>query len=365
MGSSGGDLVKRFFQTSIVFCLVACGLITGCSEKSKPAGPKFTGRLVVLSGAGELLEVTAGPNSTFARAPLTNGVNEAVANTATKQLLYATKDGITLRSLANGEAKQLVKGTGYCLAWSPDGKRFSYKQRAESSVKLFASDLAGSPKMIWEERYDQGAAKESSRTNDIAGCAQWVAADKLIFDRFGPSQKKGGDVKPNTTTLATITDSVKLVDAEKKWSVEGICKTGNAILRSTEGQITIAKTLENIKTVNPSSGPCSGCRFAGFAADSCVPFFLEDSSSTSTDVFYLNPTNWQRQRSGHIGQPFSVNARTLVNSAARLMVVGDAPSALLLIDTETGEMVNFFPQAGGAPGSGELPSPQPIVWIEK
>ncbi|MGZ8842463.1 MAG: hypothetical protein ACXW18_02295 [Pyrinomonadaceae bacterium] len=351
----------------IGIALSSCLLISACAEKIVPVTPKFSGRLIVLSG-NDLLEVTAGPNSTFSRSTVVSGITEAIASPDQTQLLYATKDSIVLRKLATGDVEEMIKGDSYCLAWSPDGKRFSYKQRTESSIKLFVSDLEDNAKLIWEERFpDKQTVNQASsqRANDVSGCAHWVAPDRLIFDRFGPSQNKGGDVKPNTTTLATVADSAKLVDAEKKWSVEGICKTGSAILRSQDGQILIAKSLENPKAANPSSGPCSACRFAGFASNSCVPFFIEDSSSTSTDVFYLNPTSWQRQRSGHIGQPFSVNARTLINSGARLMVVGDAPSSLLLVDTETGEMTNFFPKSGGPPGSGELTAPAPIVWIER
>ena len=246
-------------------------LLSACSSPPPKAESKFAGRLIVLLEGGELVEVTAGPNSTFTRAPLTNGVTEAVANPERTQLVYATNDGIALRNLANAEVKQLVKGVSYCLSWSPNGKRFSYKQRAESSVKLFVSDLDGKGKPISEERYDRATENKSPRASDVAGCAQWVAPDKLMFDRFGPSQKKGGDVKPNTTTVATVDGAVKLVDAEKKWSVEGICKTGNAILRTTEGQIVIAKNLENPKTVNPASGPCSHAPTAGSARHTHAP----------------------------------------------------------------------------------------------
>ncbi|MGZ5484260.1 MAG: hypothetical protein ACXWID_20080, partial [Pyrinomonadaceae bacterium] len=172
-------------------------------------------------------------------------------------------------------------------------------------------------------------------------------------------------VKPNTTTLAIVNDSVKLADTEKKWSVEGICTTGAAFLRSDQGQILIARSLDNLKTVNLSSGPCSVCRFVGFAAQSCVPFFLEENSRDSSDLFYLNPTNWARQRSAHIGQTFSPAARMLINSSTRLMVVGDAPASLLLVNTESGDVTVLSSKAAPEGGAGGLVSPVPIVWIEK
>lgn len=340
-------------------------MIAACSEKTAPAGPKFKGLLLLLSGDGangkDLLELTAGPNDTFNYTTVTSGVFEAAASPDQTQFLFATKGSIILRTPASGDVEELIKGASYCLAWAPDGKRFSYKQRSESSIKLFAANLEGNAKLVWEERLADKQPVSNSAAVDVSGCAQWVAPDKLIFDRFGPSQKKGGDVKPNTTTLATVSDSVKLEDAEKKWSVEGICKTGSAILRSVDqGKILIAKNLENLKTVNPTAGPCSGCRFVGFAAQSCVPFFLEENTRDSSDLFSLNPTNWQRQRAAHIGQSFSLTAKMLINSSTRLMVVGDAPSSLLLVDTESGDITSLL-----AKTNAQLTSPVPIVWIEK
>jgi hypothetical protein len=348
-------------------------MIAACSQKPTPVGPKFKGRVLYLSGQSstgmDLRELTTGPNDSFQSTSITSGVFEAAASPDQTALLYATKDEILLRDLRNGEVKPLVKGETFCLAWSPDGKRFSYKQRGPGSTGLYATELDGRAKLVWEARWtDKRATNQSSArlTVDSLGCAQWVAPDKLVFDRFGPSQVRGGDVKPNSTTLATVSDSVKLVNTEKRWSVEGVCKTGSAFLRSKEGQIQIAKNLENLKTVNPTSGPCSSCRFLGFAAQSCVPFFIEDSSSTSSEVFSLNPTNWQRQRAAHIGQPFSSSVKALINSSARLMVVGDIHGTLVLVDTESGEVTSFFPKpVGSTEGGGETTLATPIVWIEK
>lgn len=364
-----GSKPLRTIRFQIVSLILLCSMIAACSQKPAPAGPKFKGRLLFLSGEGaagkDLIELTAGANDTFNHTTVTPGVFEAVASPDQTQLLFATKDDIQLRDLGAGQVKPLIKGQGYCLAWSLDGKRFSYKQRSESSIKLFASDFEGGTKMIWEERLPE--KQSPGPAADPAGCAHWVAPDKLIFDRFGPSQKKGGDVKPNTTTLATVSDAVKLVDAERKWSVEGVCKTGSAFLRSQDqGQILIAKSLENLKAVNPSSGPCSGCRFVGFAAQSCVPFFLEENTRDSSDLFSLNPTNWQRQRSAHIGQPFSLAAKMLINSSTRLLVAGDAPASLLLVNTDSGDVTSLVSKSGGpAGGAVQLISPVPVVWIER
>lgn len=346
----------RSIRFQIIGAIVCCALLAACSQKTAPAGPKFKGRLLILSGDSaterSLIELTGGPNDSLNYNTVSSGIFEAAANPAQTLLVYATKDEVLLRDLHTGEVKSLVKGENFCLAWSLDGKRFSYKQRGNGSLKLYVSDVEGHETLVWN---DVGAAPADT------GCPQWVAPDKLIFVRFGPSQKRTSDVKPNTMTLATVGDSVTLVDTEKKWSVEGVCKTGAALLRSEEGQILIAKSLENLKTVNPTSGPCSICRFVGFAPQSCVPFFIEENSRDSSDLFYLNPANWQRQRSAHIGQTFSPAARMLINSSTRLMVVGDAPASLLLVDTESGDVTPLVSKSGPA---FQLVSPVPVAWIE-
>jgi hypothetical protein len=360
----------------IIIGVFLLALIAACSQPTVPSGPKFSGRLLVLATLNtdaqneeaDLIEITAGPNSTFNRSTVTTRVVEAAASPDQTQLLFATKDAISLRDLRNGEVKELVKGENYCLAWAPGGKRFSYKQSEPRKTTYFAADLNGKTTVVWEDLFADNRTANQGTLHPApdTGCPHWVAPDKLVFDRMGPSQKRGVDVKPNTTTLAVLDDSVKLTDTEKKWSVEGVCEKGTAFLRSPEGEILIAKSLENLKTANPTSGPCSSCRFVDFAAKSCVPFFIEDSSSTSSELFYLNPANWQRQRSTHIGQPFSVSARMLINSAARLMVAGDVPASLWLIDTESGDITPFFPKPGAPMMSdGSLRNPRPVVWIEK
>lgn len=337
------------------------------------------------------MELSAAPvGSTYNYSLITKGVFEAAASPDRTQLLYTTKDEILLRDLRTGAVKPLIKGENYCLAWAPDGKRFSYKQKssaqekarvgtAGSPSKLYVSDLDGKAKLIWEDfTADYGTVSllgQSSvleRAAGSSGCAHWIAPDRLIFDRFlgaFPKQKKGGEVlKPNTTTLAILSDQVKLVDTERKWSIESVCQVGTAALVRPHDQsqpILIAKSLDHLETLDPSPAPCSSCRFAGFAAQSCVPFFLEDATSTSSELFYLNPTNWQRQRGAHIGQTFSITATMLIKSSARLMIIGDAPATLLLIDTESGETVPFFPRVAQPAGSdGFLLFPRPIVWIE-
>ncbi len=383
----------RLYRIGIV--IICCALIGACTRQTAPVGPKFSGRLLLLAGestnGADLFELSAAPTgSTYNYSLVTRGVFEAAASPDRTRLLYTTKDGILLRDLRTGAVKPLVKGENYCLAWSPDGNHFSYKQKspapekapgseAGATTKLFVSDLDGKAKLIWEDltaNYGAtsplGQSSVLERAAGSSGCPQWIAPDRFIFDRFlgaFPKQKKNGEVlKPNTTTLAILSDPVKLVDTDRKWSIEGVCQVGSAALLRPHDQnqpILIAKSLDHLETLDPSPAPCSGCRFVGFAAHSCVPFFIEETTSTSSELFSLNPSNWQRQRGARLSQTFSVNAKMLIKSSARLMIVGDVPASLLLIDTESGETIPFFAKsAEPAASEGVLVFPRPIVWIE-
>ncbi|HMG73025.1 MAG TPA: hypothetical protein VK582_05945 [Pyrinomonadaceae bacterium] len=384
--------MHKLGRYTIGIIIISCALITACSRQSEPVGPKFSGRLLLLAGenpsGANLLEVNAA-GSTYNYSIVTSGVFEAAASPDRTRLLYTTKDGILLRDLRSGAVKTLVKGENYCLAWSPDGNRFSYKQQPPANekapgsegggpAKLYFSDLDGKTKLIWEDLFaDPGTVNSPGqpslleRAANSSGCAQWIAPDRLVFDRFLgtlPKQRKSGEVlKPNTTTLAILSDSVKLSDTDRKWSIESICQVGSAAVLRPHDQaqpILMAKNLEPLKTLDPSPASCSGCRFVGFAAQSCVPFFIEDATSTRSELFYLNPTNWQRQRGTRIEHTFSGTAKVLIKSSARLMIVGDVPATLLLVDTESGEFVPFFPKSSGSTANPELLSPRPVVWIE-
>jgi len=115
---------------ALAFIIISGVLIGACTRPSVPVGPKFSGRLLLLAGdnpnGADLLELTAAPTgSTYNSAVLSQGVFEAVASADHTRLLYATKDAIMLRDLRTGAVKPLVNGENYCLAWSPDGNRFS------------------------------------------------------------------------------------------------------------------------------------------------------------------------------------------------------------------------------------------------
>jgi len=380
-------------RSGVSIVIIVCALIGACTRQSTPVGPKFSGRLLLLAGdsanGADLVELTQAPTGlTYNVSTLASGVFEATGSPDQTQLLYATRDEVLLRDLRNGAVKSLIKGESYCLAWSPDGKRFTYKQKSSSEgkadgsaasgpTKLFVSDLDGKAKLLWEDsgrnEAATGPAPASNRAGATSYCAYWIAPDRLVFDRFaGASLKQNAAadaLKPNTTTIATISDTVKLHDTERKWSIESICyaeNNGFVRPRDQAQPILVAKFFDHFETLDPSPLSCSDCRFVGYAAQSCVPFFVQQNTSISTDLFSLNPTNWQRQRVTSINQTFSPDAKMLIKSSARLMIVGDDPASLLLIDTETGEITPFFRRGAGPPGSnGELLHPRPVVWIEK
>jgi len=342
----------------VAILIISCALISACSQETKTPAPKFTGRLLVLSGdpssGANLAELTAA-NAGNNLATITAGVFEAAPSPDQTRLLYTTKDEIILRDLKSGATKSLVKGESSCLAWATDGNHFSYRQKSTAGpTKLFASDLNGLSKLILED------------PNGSLSCAQWIAPDRLVFDRFVGAQQKtksGETIKPNTTTVATIGDAVKLHDTPKKWTIESICAKGNnGFLRPDDGgQLLIAKNIDHFETLDPSPASCSECRFVGYAALSCTPFFVEQPTSSTTEIFYLNPTNLQKQRPGSINRTFSLSAKMLIKSSAKLMIVGYA-GWLFLIDTESGEITPLVahPPEPATPADAKLP----IVWIE-
>ena len=347
---------NRHWLTS-VSAIVAILIVACSSSPPERTTPKFTGRVLLLTGdpsTGAALAELTQAGDVYNLATLTTGVKEAVANPDQTRLLFATKDEISVRDLASGAVTSLVEGESACLAWAPDGNHFSYQQKSGNSTKLFAADVTGKAKLVLDD------------PNGTTDCAHWVANDRLVLDRFaGLMTKKGVEtLKPNTSTVATIGDPVKLKDGPRKWSIETFCpKTKEGFVRSgDQNALLIAKNMDRFESLDPTPAPCSECRFIGYAAQSCAPFFIEQPSSTTTELFFLNPTNWQKQRPTSITWTFA-NAKFLINSAARLMVAGDAPDKLLLIDTESGEVTPFF-QDAKARGI-VLVSPVPIVWIEK
>jgi hypothetical protein len=155
---------------------MTAGLLVGCSsEAPKKTGPKFSGRVLLLTGdtskGAALAELTQSGDG-FNLATITPGVNEAVATTDETRLLYATKDEISSRDLKSGAVKSLVKGESVCLAWAPDGNHFSYQQRSSGATKFYVSDLDGKTKLILDD------------PNGSTECAHWISKDRLVLDRF-------------------------------------------------------------------------------------------------------------------------------------------------------------------------------------
>jgi len=334
---------------------MTAGLLVGCSsEAPKKTGPKFSGRVLLLTGdtskGAALAELTQSGDG-FNLATITPGVTEAVATTDETRLLYATKDEISSRDLKSGAVKSLVKGESVCLAWAPDGNHFSYQQRSSGATKFYVSDLDGKTKLILDD------------PNGSTECAHWISKDRLVLDRFvGARTAKGPELKPNTSTVVTI-DPLTSKDTPKKWTIESVCaKSNNGFVRSDQGRLLIAKNIDHFETLDPAPAPCSDCRFVGYAAQSCYPFFTEQPLSTTTELFSINPMDWQKQKPASISWTFSANARFVIKSSARLAVVGDAPDKLLLIDAESGDVTPFFPNEAARKMA--LISPAPIVWIE-
>jgi len=335
-------------------------MLVSCSSPLERTPPKFAGRLLFLNDNGakafDLVELTAADPSTLTANTITGNVLEAAASADQTQLVYSTKDQMILRDLHTGAAKSVAQGPSYCLTWAPDAKHFSYQQKSADgkSTKLYIADLDFREKLIWEDT--SGLESAPGR------CAQWIAADRIVFDRFVGMVLKnvvGQTLKPNTTTVANVGDAVKFSDTPRKLTVRAACPSGTVFLTPADepNPMQIASRVDRLDKLSTVPGPSEG-QFIGFAAKSCVPFFVSQSLSSTTDLFSLNPTNWQRLKGASIEQTFSPNARFVIKSSARLMIAGDAPNKLLLIDTESGGFVTLAP-----PGV-TIQSPIPVVWID-
>jgi hypothetical protein len=149
------------------------------------------------------------------------------------------------------------------------------------------SDLDGKTRLILDD------------PNGSTECPHWISKDRLVLDRFvGARTIKGAELKPNTSTVVTI-EPLALKDTPKKWTIESVCaKSNNGFVRSDQGRLLIAKNIDHFETVDPSPAPCSDCRFVGYAAQSCYPFFVEQPLSTTTELFSINPMDWQKQKPG-------------------------------------------------------------------
>ena len=345
------------YRNNFLFALavITATFCAGCSsEPPKRSGPKFTGRVLLLTGdptkGAALAELTSSGDG-FNLATITPGVTEAIATVDQTRLLYATKDEISSRDLKSGAVKSLVKGESVCLGWAVDGNHFSYEQRSDGSTKFYVSDLDGKTKLILDD------------PNGSTDCGHWISKDRLVLDRFvGARTIRGAELKPNTSTVVTI-EPLALKDTPKKWTIESAClKDNNGFVRSDQGKLLIAKNIDHFETLDPLPAPCSDCRFVGYAAQSCYPFFTEQPLSTTTELFSINPMDWQKQKPASISWTFSANARFVIKSSARQAVVGDVPDKLLLIDAESGDVTPFFKNE--AERKNVIISPAPIVWIE-
>src|SRR5512144_2719104 len=96
--------------------IIAGALAAACSSPPATVDPKFSGRLLLLTGepanGANLVELTGtGP---YNRSNVVSGVFEAVPSPDQTRLLYTTKDELLVRDLQNGNVKSLIKGANFC-----------------------------------------------------------------------------------------------------------------------------------------------------------------------------------------------------------------------------------------------------------
>src|SRR5690242_9784025 len=106
-------MVHQLGLYRLALLIIFSALIGACTQETKTTAPKFTGRLLLLSGepanGANLVELTAA-GAAYNLSTITGGIFEAVPSPDQTRLLYTTKDEIMLRDLRGGTVKSLIKG---------------------------------------------------------------------------------------------------------------------------------------------------------------------------------------------------------------------------------------------------------------
>ncbi len=101
----------------VLILVTACGLIGGCSQQTQRPVPKFTGRLLLLSGSAanttDLMELTPSADGiSYNLSTIANGVIEATPRADQTELLYTTKSEIGIVNVQSGGTKPAIKAQG-------------------------------------------------------------------------------------------------------------------------------------------------------------------------------------------------------------------------------------------------------------
>lgn len=225
----------KYRLTAIILISGQSLLWHGCLEKSEPV---FHGRLIIQLN-NNIIEISKA-DSTHKLTYETiedNSENWAILSPDDKYLLYVKAGSTLLMELNTRKVRVLFPHIIYDATWSPDGNTFSYNYQNSLYVyKLFS----GSSKFIYQYKFAyyssnplaHGGDKVSERIEPVV----WLSPDRLVIQRIlgFPYQRKSGfpTIPSSTTTLATIGESIGLVDSQKRWWIRSRNTDGSMFLVS-------------------------------------------------------------------------------------------------------------------------------------
>jgi hypothetical protein len=199
----------------------------------------------------------------------------------------------------DGESRTLLKreeSVVYCLSWSPDGSRLSYKSHSN-----YVLELSGETRLIDTPRSVPsytvlGKPWQYAIVSVEFSCPIWIGANTLLYQRFlGPWPKDvnltcsgsscSGRIPADTSTVATLTTTgVRLQNLAERWFVEK-ASANAVILRDKDGEalfLTRSTDLGTVATEPKRFEFCdtSKCRIAYFSPDGRQIAFLTQSPSS-------------------------------------------------------------------------------------
>lgn len=263
------------------------------------------------------------------------------------------------------------------LKWATDSQKFSYQIKGA----LYVSDLSGNSRLVYQAPSGQYQLRGSD--NSYVGGAElhgpigqtwWIAADQMVIERYlgdlpSFTTKTGDDLglQPNTTTIAYVAGTPKLVDLKKKWIIRGVCPGQSLVLigeNYRQGQLYLASASELLQAnyrplpgdVN-TGGPVYGedvtrydyrggaSQNVRFIPGNCKLVYLKDQgeNSANTAIVFIDPKTLQESAGPTLDVhqiPEVVFAR---NTALAVAIHNESPTkggtlyAMSLVDMNSGQ----------------------------
>jgi hypothetical protein len=167
------------------------------------------------------------------------GQTQAMLSPDLNYLIFESNESkarLKLMDLQTMEVKVISGSPTSCFSWSPDSKRFSTFLYT-TKTGLYVFDLSGNSQLIYappESYYGTTIdpfGKSGARHGEVT-CGVWIGGEHLLFQRFTGELPKTvtrpgfPELDSNTTTMAEVGNSVRLLDSPQRWYEVDACKAG-------------------------------------------------------------------------------------------------------------------------------------------